>query len=256
MKLAIVQYSTGNLGDDIQSLALERLLPHVDLRIDRDDITPARDWDDDVRWIINGWYTPGRHHGWPPQTKAKCLFVGFHATGSGVLPERSELPFGCRDPWTLRLCAQKGIEAWLSWCVTLTWERPPVAVTDDVILVDVPIQIIDQLPPEIARGRQITHSLPPNCDRRQEALDRLKLYAQAKWVVTTRLHVLLPCAAMGTPVVFIRPPNYHNRYGGYTHLAWRIGTAPWGNPQPRIAPEIVRSLTVPLRDAIKRFTKP
>jgi hypothetical protein len=32
MKIAVVQYRTQNIGDDIQSLALERLLPRVDLR--------------------------------------------------------------------------------------------------------------------------------------------------------------------------------------------------------------------------------
>jgi hypothetical protein len=36
-----------------------------------------------------------------------------------------------------------------------------------------------------------------------EATRRLNLYAKARWVVTNRLHVLLPCAAMGTPVVFV-----------------------------------------------------
>lgn len=36
MKIAVVQYRTQNIGDDIQSLALERLLPRVDLQVDRD----------------------------------------------------------------------------------------------------------------------------------------------------------------------------------------------------------------------------
>jgi hypothetical protein len=43
MKIAVLKYSSNNIGDDIQSLALERLLPRVDLRIDRDDLSPARD---------------------------------------------------------------------------------------------------------------------------------------------------------------------------------------------------------------------
>jgi len=54
MKIAVVQYRTQNIGDDIQSLALERLLPRVDLRVDRDDLSPARDWGEDVRWVVNG----------------------------------------------------------------------------------------------------------------------------------------------------------------------------------------------------------
>ena len=34
MKIAVVWYRTQNIGDDIQSLALESLLPRIDLRVE------------------------------------------------------------------------------------------------------------------------------------------------------------------------------------------------------------------------------
>ncbi len=253
MKIAVVKYSTQNLGDDIQSLALERLLPRVDLRVDRDDLSPAHAWGDDVRWILNGWYATGAHRIWGPPGRARCLFVGFHAHDPQVVPKAPTLPVGCRDPWTLGLCARQGIDAWLSYCATLTFEPPAGRRGQRVLLVDVPEAELPRLPPEVAAGRRLTHYIGPGADRRAAANRRLHLYARARWVVTTRLHVLLPCAAMGTPVVFIRPPYSENRYTGYTHLAWRITDAPWDRPRPKLDPEIVHSMARPLRHCIEQF---
>lgn len=253
MKIAVIQYRTQNIGDDIQSLALERLLPRVDLRIDRDDLMPASDWGEDVHWIINGWYASGVHKRWPPRTRARTLFVGLHVNDQDALPTSAAGPIGCRDPWTISLCAQHGVDAWLSWCTTLTFEPAFGPRTDDVLLVDVAPQDIERLPPRIAAGKKLTHTVPCDCDRVAEATSRLQLYSRARWVVTNRLHVLLPCAAMGTPVVFIRPPHSENRYTGYTHFGWRIADAPWDEPRPRLASDLVHAMAAPLRDAIRRF---
>ena len=125
--------------------------------------------------------------------------------------------------------------------------------TDDVLLVDVAPQDLERLPPRIAAGTKLTHTLPRDCDRVAEATRRLNLYAKARWVVTNRLHVLLPCAAMGTPVVFVRPPNSENRTTGYAHLGWRITDAPWDEPRPKLAPDLVHATAAPLRDAVRRF---
>ncbi len=254
MKIAILKYSTQNIGDDIQSLALERLLPRVDLRLDRDDMSPARDWGDDERLIVNGWFAPGMHRVWPPPGRARCLYIGFHATEPEIVPAGAALPIGCRDPWTLRLCERRGVEGWISWCTTLSLVRPDVPPDGSILLVDVPEKDIERLPPEIAGyGEHVTHIVPPGIDRQAEARRLLERYARAQWVVTTRLHALLPCAAMGTPVVFIRPPWSEHRYVGYTHLAWRIANAPWSAPRPRVCPEVVRNMAEPLRRAVGQF---
>lgn len=253
MKFAILKYNRHNIGDDVQSLAVEQLLPCVDYRIDRDNMSLATDWDDDVRWIINGWFAPTEHMVWPPPGKARKLFVGFHAALPGILPRNEPLPIGCRDPWTLTLCNQQGIDAWLSNCVTLTLARPDVPRDDSVVLVDVPNEHLKNLPPDIAAGRRMSHQVPLDCDRHAEAKLRLDLYARARWVVTTRLHAFLPCVAMGTPVVFIRPQVSENRYFGYLHLRWKFNEAPWDNPRPKADPELVHHLAQPIRLALRRF---
>jgi hypothetical protein len=76
---------------------------------------------------------------------------------------------------------------------------------------------------------------------------------ETRWVVTSRLHALLPCAAMGTPVVFVEPNHSERRIAGYGHLAWRIADAPWSDPRPKRAVEIIREMARPLRECIQKF---
>lgn len=67
VKYALYKYSTENIGNDIQSIAVRRFLPRVDYLIDRDRIG---DWhnpnpDEKVRLIANGWYMKSPFC-WPP----------------------------------------------------------------------------------------------------------------------------------------------------------------------------------------------
>lgn len=66
-----------------------------------------------------------------------------------------------------------------------------------------------------------------------EEKDRFKLadeflckYSKAKLVVTSRIHVALPCLAMGTPVIFLNGGFTHmmdhTRFNGITHLLNKI----------------------------------
>lgn len=50
------------------------------------------------------------------------------------------------------------------------------------------------------------------------AEDLLAKYASAKLVVTSRIHVALPCLAFGTPVVFIHPERDTSRFSGLIDL--------------------------------------
>jgi hypothetical protein len=254
MKYAVLKYSTLNIGDDIQSLALASLLPRIDLLVDRDDLSPVSQWDDDVRFIVNGWFAPSVHRVWPPVGNARCLFLGIHATEAEVIPRQSHSPIGCRDPWTLHLSEQCGVQGWLSWCATLCLLRPNVSREDRVLLVDVPEDLTSQLPSGLrARAERITHTIDPAIDRWGLARELLNKYARAEWVITTRLHALLPCAAMGTPVVFIRPAWSEHRYHGYTHFGWSMDDAPWSLPRPRFEQRLVQAMAAPFRLAVERF---
>ncbi|NQM33266.1 hypothetical protein HO412_10470 [Streptococcus suis] len=60
-KFALLCYSTGNIGDEIQSVAAERFLPQVDYYLNRDYLHDfiADSTDEEIKLIMNGWYS---HH--------------------------------------------------------------------------------------------------------------------------------------------------------------------------------------------------
>jgi polysaccharide pyruvyl transferase WcaK-like protein len=51
-----------------------------------------------------------------------------------------------------------------------------------------------------------------------KAQEMLDAYAQAKMVVTTRLHCALPCLAFGTPVLFVTDNPKDPRFEGMLEL--------------------------------------
>jgi hypothetical protein len=54
--------------------------------------------------------------------------------------------------------------------------------------------------------------------RRRKASRLLRLYSNAQWVITTRLHAALPCLAFGTPVLLLPTEYDPGRFTGNTQL--------------------------------------
>jgi hypothetical protein len=250
-KIAIISYSTENVGDDIQSIALARLLPHVDLRFDRDDLTEATRVNDDVRFILNGWFAHKSHKVWPLNTTSKTLYIGFHATDAKTVPVGHYV--GCRDTHTMALCESVNVKCWLSWCATLTLNEYRGVRADDILLVDVPESYVTRLPDFAARGRRITHRVAPRCDRLAEVDNRLSLYQSARLVITSRLHCMLPCLAMGTPVILCPKYPLDDRFMGYSHLAWSLDEMPWDDIRPKVSAQSVACLMRSFVDHLRRF---
>lgn len=149
-------------------------------------------------------------------------------------------PVGCRDFYTRDLLISKGIDAYYSGCMTLTlgqtYKRDNV--TDDVYFIDV---MYDSMTlPELMRqplrfGKRLLNGRAFEFAHRNKVLkkhfdadllknakfetqiipyisaeegfkladDFLRRLANAKLVVTSRIHTALPCLAMGTPVIFV-----------------------------------------------------
>lgn len=149
-------------------------------------------------------------------------------------------PIGCRDFYTRDLLISKGIDAYYSGCMTLTlgqtYKRDNV--TDDVYFIDV---MYDSMTlPELVRqplrfGKRLLNGRAFEFTHRNKVLkkhfdaellknakfetqiipyisaeegfkladDFLRRLANAKLVVTSRIHTALPCLAMGTPVIFV-----------------------------------------------------
>jgi hypothetical protein len=205
---------SGNIGDDIQSLAAAAQLPRTDFTINRDSI---RDWRSDapVALVMNGWFS-AEAATWPPASSIRPIFVGFHVTDrfKPTLQQHVDYlkkfePIGVRDEATGQFLQSLGIESELTFCLTLTFpERESAPQNGKVYLVDAPTIAV---PRSLRRSAvKMSHGVAPvaSAARLAYAGELLKMYRDtARLVITTRLHVALPCIAMGIPVVFFADPR-------------------------------------------------
>jgi hypothetical protein len=210
MKFASFSYSRScNIGDEIQSIATMNLLPRVDLFVERDALDEVAE-PEAVAVVMNGWFSDAPEH-WPPAACVRPIFVGFHMTsaaaeeyGKAADYFRRHGPIGCRDHGTARKLREWQVEAYTSYCCTLTFprrERSPAL--GKTILVDAGSVYV---PSSLRRNAiQLSHMVGPvsHDSKLQYARDLLQFYRdEAALVITTRLHCALPCMAMGIPVVF------------------------------------------------------
>jgi hypothetical protein len=222
MKYGLLKYDTNNIGDDIQSIAIERFLPKIDYLVNRDNLSSVKDV---CKLILNGWYmhrvARSIHHNnypydFPPPDNFETLITSFHLDVAKLLNidynidyfKRHE-PIGCRDLYTLQLLKDKGIEVFFSGCVTLTLKRSAMERTDEVFCVDVD---------EKYKGIHLTHKTREvEYYKRRELANRLlQKYARAKKVITSRLHCYLPCIAFGTNVEYVGIPD--KRFDGLLNI--------------------------------------
>ncbi len=256
MKPAIFCYSTANLGDEVQSVAALSLLglgvDQVAL-FDRD--THARcglaDEAENLFLIANGWYIHGKI---PFPDFVHPLFIAVHLAPGWIVrhPEAFDYfkqyePIGCRDVYTMKILRENGVKAYLSYCLTLSlnaeafrnseleiWER-------ETLLVDVPNALFKQIRSLFPFAALETHQLSVPYTQGGESLYKerislaeqcLRRYANAKMVVTNRVHVALPCLGLGTPCHFIPNIPFDVRYSGYDAPLNLIPKNPPSIPSP------------------------
>jgi hypothetical protein len=236
-----------NAGDYVQSLAARQFLPKVDQYINREKLNEYRGAE--TKMIMNGWFMLHPEN-WPPSPNINPLFISFHlnkAHSERVLSEQGvaylrKYKIGCRDNSTLNLLKAKGIDVFLSSCLTLTlgnsYKNSP---GEDIYFVDVLFKfptlqkvfrnfrnfrksitnreifqlgrrkkLLGELFGEkiVKAAKIITHDYsaaeyPDEGSRFELAENLLKRYQKAKLVVTSRIHCALPCLAMGTPVIYV-----------------------------------------------------
>ena len=235
---------TTNTGDDIQSYALENLLPRVDTMVDRENMHTNEHFNNKPTATVMAAWFMGKKWQWPPADCLRPLFTSFHYTDFTNYPNkyfRSEYeyisgpgaeylnawgPVGCRDLFTMEQLQKRGVEAYFSGCVTLT--LPKQKVTKDagkyVCLVDVPAAVEKKIR-QIYKGsgkkiRVLTHTTPANdkltkAQRFADVEKLLTIYQNAYCVITKRLHVTLPCLAMETPVILVNAKMDPTRFLPY-----------------------------------------
>ena len=179
-----------NLGDAIQTYAASRLLPQPLVGVYREQaaVAPASD----QPFFVNGWL------GDKTPDDPNCIFAGVYIGGYEAEQIRwikqSRYPIGARDGYTLRKLAQHGIESTLIGCATLTLPRYE-GPRSGILNVDCDGSLGVKLTNWIRQGL----GWPQQWELANARLAQLR---SAELVYTARLHVVLPCLAFGTPVVF------------------------------------------------------
>ena len=151
----------------------------------------------------------------------------------------------------MELLKKLGVEAYFSGCMTLTLPQMPKTRQDKpyVCFVDVDPRATEALSArakkEGVEPRVMTHLIPEYPadttweSRAQQVEKLLTIYQNASCVVTSRLHCALPCLALGTPVLLVRPDLDNIRFQPYVqwlHTATvrdaRRGTVEYSFAQP------------------------
>ncbi len=246
----LVHKYSHNIGDDIQSYATSLFLPNVDYMIDREELDTFKSNNNElVALIMNAWFLWEKWN-WPP---AKCIIpklTGLHIASWGIDSLGSPIydefidgiggewlkaygPVGCRDNNTLKVVKKHDIDAYLSGCATLTLPKQEKTENEReyICLVDLPY-LVERKIKKIAKRRKlevkvITHQLDYDSDkltwneRKEKVEEFLKVYQNAKCVITIRLHAALPCLAMETPVLCIREDIKENdRFSPYNDFLY------------------------------------
>ncbi|MEG0291411.1 MAG: polysaccharide pyruvyl transferase family protein [Anaerovoracaceae bacterium] len=229
----LMHKSTKNLGDDIQSYAIDCFLPKVDYYLTREKLDDFRPEDEEpVAVVMSAWWMWEKWN-WPPSKYIIPKFVGFHysdnykakqagcpvdydfLTGIGADYLNAYGPIGARDLFTEQKLKDNDVDSYFSGCITITLpEQPKKEVEKEYIcLVDldkrVERKIIKQLEGTNIEVKVMTHDIDysknhSTWEKRKGYVEEvLGIYQNAKCVITRRLHCALPCMAMGVKTLLV-----------------------------------------------------
>jgi len=214
MKTAVVFATYNNIGDDIQTLAALRFAPDA-VFVDRDKISIEKR---KLKIIGGHYWLSGKN--FPPKNYIDFLPISMHIADPNLDLEwfKKREPIGCRDLWTKKHLEENNIEAYFSGCLTLTFPEYS-GERKGIIYVDVPDEIKEK------DGLSISNIIPGTDilgvrERLEIAEERIELFKRAELVITSRLHVALPCVAIGTPVALHRSSILYRpeRFEGYEFI--------------------------------------
>lgn len=246
---------TQNLGDAIQSLGLLRLCKELRPDLEYGWVDRDNNLDRDELQLGNGWL--GER--WTPSNNA--ILCGVHLAhhlahhralmmaDTGATHPNVQSPIGSRDPYTHELLTSRLSLSEMIGCATLTLPRYSGQRNNNAY--------VDSSPCDRESGTTWrTHTISQHMEwDRQKGLAQLFLqkYQNSKSVYTSRLHVLLPCIAFGTPVALTHiPPNEERRFSLAKYLGVEVGNEPKVYDASELAAKF-RAFTL---DALNRLSPP
>lgn len=241
MKYGVYYFrNTHNLGDDIWAYAQSKFLPSIDYLIDN---TTAYAFNSDnhekVACIIGAFVEPYNfEYSFLWSTDILPFFCGayFRPTMYELFENNSVIeylkayePIGCRSTVMVELLRSKGVNAYFSGCISLTLPKIEKEKEDYICLVDVS-NAVEEKVREKCGGLKIiktthviadvdSHSKLSINDRFNIVEKQLEIYSKARCVITSRLHVALPCLTQNTPVLLVIP---HTDKIGVNDITTRI----------------------------------
>lgn len=222
-------YYCDNLGDHIQTLALMQHVTPATL-LPRDHLTPHPD----LCLLANGYLSGGKLPA--PRDFRHVKYIGVHLGWERRNPRDVEDlgrfgTVGCRDPATRDYLTRHGVPATLTGCATSA--LPPYSgAREGVYGVDLSDPMKEAVVRRFKHPIFLTHDLDPYyrwryhpeeidgaviVEQFERAHDYLSRYMRAELVITSRVHVALPSAAFGTPVLYVGvPEKSDDRVSGLT----------------------------------------
>ncbi len=236
----LLKYSSVNIGDEIQSIAAMRFLPKVEQYIHREQLNKYYPKSGKkTKLIMNAWWMH-KPQNFPPSEFIEPLLISMHISvkkRKTILTEQVRKyfiehgPVGCRDVSTYEWLKSEGIPAYFSGCLTLTLQRNKSIKRENYILcIDVPEEVVEELKKRTKKPvYNLSSLLTPYYDSKQRmniAKMFLRLLHNAHCVVSTRLHVILPCLAFETPVLRIlteeNGSDIEGRFSGFEDFMYSV----------------------------------
>lgn len=276
MKYGMLKYSsaTVNLGDYAQLEGIRQAYKKMNIpeqeiiEIERNKISEY-DGEEYVILPMCGYFSKLRAISiFPFPPKIIPVYIGFHCVDEDLIQQIAKEhkkfgPFGCRDLVTMKLMRRYGLDAYMSGCMSICYPKREGKVENGKVFLYDAEEVMPFVPERLMKNAEIIGTSFPRMkyyaydDRNEETAKRTlderfgRIRKEAELVVTMRLHVALPCIAMGIPVVFAHVIDgaYDNRFAGLDRILKVYQTSDYANidwnPKP-IDLEDIKELTVNL----------
>lgn len=232
MKLANIIYNKRigriNLGDDIQIIAMQHLLETCfeEKDIVRLEVSELWNWSGEQLLVPISFPLISYH-----DFKITCfskdivpIFIALSILTDNLCEEDIRYlskfsPIGCRDFHTYHIMKKYNIPAYVYGCVTLTLPlREVVNGEGNVYAIDISAKLEEYIPEKIKekmiRHTNVRYANILSKTPEEETYEVYQEYRKkAMLIITSRMHVALPCMAMGIPTIFAKD-EYSYRFDG------------------------------------------
>jgi len=219
----LIYENANNLGDEIQTLSAMQFI-EPEIFVNRDNITNEKR---EVKLIGNAFwnersmleYYKVRFN---PPDNVKMFPISMHLNKTIKLDWfRKNQPIGARDTYTMKFLQDNGIESYFSGCLTLTFPEYKGKREKRILLVgEVGEWNNVKFPYKVIKTSSVGKIKDQkNTEKRLEmARELLDLYKKSSLVITSKIHAIFPCIAMGTPVIAVRLDRNKERLLGYDFI--------------------------------------